>query len=101
MNMLEQLKNAGRVTADKMIGRVILTAYGREWLTLRDLEERIYAKYGHGDTQSAISARIRDIKKQFGTELMLEKRTERINNKTVWFYRVVPAPQQPQHKEAA
>ncbi len=69
--------------------RVVKVASGRKWRTLRDLESVIIDRFNVADTQAAISARLRDISGLARLKLAKETRTERINNKTVWFYRLV------------
>ncbi|MFD2177875.1 hypothetical protein [Veronia pacifica] len=104
MNTLQQLQTAGRVTDKTTLGRTILVTYGEQWHTLRSIEKYIRQRFGHADTQPTISARLRDVKKRYSRELTLQKRSERINNKNVWFYRIVSVTQ-PTHtaptKEAA
>lgn len=68
--------------------RVVKIANGQKWRTLRDIEKSIRITFSEHDTQPAISARLRDTFKLSKIGLFKETKTERINNKTVWFYRL-------------
>ncbi|MEZ8965521.1 hypothetical protein AB6E53_02420 [Vibrio breoganii] len=71
-------------------GRVVAVATGQQWLTLRDIERIIAQRFNEYDTQSAISARLREVS-VVRHGLIKDKHIERINNKNVYFYRLLPA----------
>ena len=70
------------------LGRVIAVMLDGRERTLRRIESEIFSRFGHGDTQAAISARPREVA-AYGYEKIT--RTETINGKLVWWYRLVPA----------
>lgn len=69
------------------LGRVIAVMLDGRERTLRRIESEIFSRFGHGDTQAAISARLREVA-AYGYEKIT--RTETINGKQVWFYRLTP-----------
>ena len=69
------------------LGRVIAVMLDCRERTLRRIESEIFSRFGHGDTQAAISARLREVA-AYGYEK--KTRTETINGKLVWFYRLTP-----------
>lgn len=69
--------------------RVVKVAKTRKWQTLRQLEQAIAKRFGIFDSSPAISARLRDTAKLNRLGLMKERKHERINDKTVYFYRIV------------
>ncbi len=72
------------------LGRVILTlAETGTWHTLREIESMISSRYGHQDTQAAISARLREIS-AVKHGLVKQRKMEMVNNKQVHRYRLVP-----------
>ncbi|WP_035603593.1 hypothetical protein [Edwardsiella tarda] len=73
--------------------RVIIAAAGADWYTLRGLERRMLQLFPHeGDTQAAISARLRQISvARHGLVKQVRKVRNPGSGKTVWFYRLVPA----------
>lgn len=71
--------------------RVVKVAKGRKWWTLRMLENDIGRRFGEFDSQAAISARLRDTLRLNRLGLIKDVKIERINNKNVWFYRLVKA----------
>ena len=66
--------------------------------TLRQIEAAIYERTGHGDTQAAISARLREV---WAHGWEKQRRCEVINGKQVWWYRLVPATSQAAQEVAA
>lgn len=80
------------VNTATQFGRVVTVAAGADWLTLRQLEAMIHARFpAHHDTQAAISARLRDVSPA-RCGLIKEMRIIRPQNKNVYLYRLVPAP---------
>ena len=69
--------------------RVVKVAKGRKWWTLRMLENAIGRQYGVHDSSPAISARLRSTAKLANLGLKKDVKVERINEKNVWFYRLV------------
>jgi len=59
------------------------------WLTLRDIERLVKQRFKIADTQSAISARLREYGKIAAIGYVRERKTERINDKNVYSYRLV------------
>lgn len=86
-------RERGCVGGSTQMTRVIIAAAGADWHTLRGLERRMLQLFPReGDTQAAISARLRQVSVlRHG----LVKQVRRVRNpgsgKTVWFYRLVPA----------
>ncbi len=71
-------------------GRVVSVLVGYEYLTLRQVEQRIAQKYpDHQDTPAAISARIREVSpSRHG--LVKQKTMERLGDHQVYRYRLIP-----------
>ncbi|WP_145600753.1 hypothetical protein [Yersinia frederiksenii] len=93
-NGIRSMRLAGRISdANSQLNRVINAASGADWRTLRDLEKILSQMFpGEGDTQAAISARLREIN-PVRHGLVKQVRTVRNEDsgKRVWFYRLVPA----------
>lgn len=70
------------------LNRVIAVMCDGKERTLRQIEAAIFERTGDGDTQAAISARLREVWSK-GWEK--QRRLEMINGKQVWWYRLVPA----------
>ena len=68
--------------------RVIAVMCDGKERTLRQIEAAIYERTGHGDTQAAISARLREV---WAHGWEKQRRFEVINGKRVWWYRLVQA----------
>ena len=60
----------------------------KRYMTLRDLERAIYRVYHIADTQTSISARLRDTKRLAAIGLVKEVLIRRINGNNVWYYRL-------------
>ncbi|MGG7670061.1 hypothetical protein ACQ4OC_15625 [Yersinia sp. J1] len=92
-NGIRAMRLAGRVNdANSQLNRVVSAASGADWLTLRDLEKLLSQMFpGEGDTQAAISARLREIN-PVRHGLVKQVRTVRNEDsgKRVWFYRLIP-----------
>ncbi|WP_145517635.1 hypothetical protein [Yersinia mollaretii] len=90
---IRSMRLAGRLNeANSQLNRVIAAASGADWRTLRDLEKLMSQMFpGEGDTQTAISARLREIN-PVRHGLVKQVRTVRNEDsgKRVWFYRLVP-----------
>lgn len=79
-----------RIKWNTQMGRVIAVLAGHEYLTLREIEQRIAMKFpDHPDTQSAISARIREVSPSVHG-LVKQRTMEMFNGHQVWRYRLVP-----------
>ena len=99
---VEGLKAQKRLTlsADTQFNRVVSSAIGLEWSTLRDLEQRIQDDFNSYDTQPAISARLREVKPS-NTGLVKQRMCKLVNGKLVYYYRLVPASMVTTLEEAA
>jgi len=87
-----------KLGANTQLGRVIaIMCDGRE-RTLRDIENACWNQFGEGDTQAAISARLREVH-SYGWEK--QARLEVIHGKQVWRYRLVPFNSKAQSGEVA
>ena len=73
------------INAATQLGRVISIMLDGRWRTLRDIERECWQRFGHADTQAAISARLREVG-DAGFEKASQQR--RINEKQVWFYSI-------------
>ena len=73
------------INAATQLGRVIAIMLDGRWRTLRDIERECWIRFGHADTQAAISARLREVGRM-GFEKQAQHR--RINEKQVWFYSI-------------
>lgn len=69
------------------LNRVIAVICDGKERTLRQIEAAIFERTGDGDTQAAISARLREVWSK-GWEK--QRRLEMVNGKQVWFYRLTP-----------
>ena len=69
------------------LDRVIAVMCDGKERTLRQIEAAINNLTGEGDTQAAISARLREVYLR-GWEK--QRRLELVNGKQVWWYRLVP-----------
>ncbi|EPG7067872.1 hypothetical protein SJZ82_05605 [Serratia marcescens] len=91
---IRKMRKAGRFDdATTQLNRVIAAASGADWHSLRDLEKLLAQMFpGEGDTQTAISARLREIS-PLGHGLVKQVRTAHNDEsgKTTWFYRLVPS----------
>ncbi len=71
------------INVSGQLGRVI--AIMRR--TLREIERECWTRFGHADTQAAISARLRQVHK-YG--YIKNAHIEKINDKAVWWYYLTP-----------
>lgn len=69
------------------LGRVIAIMRDGKRRTLREIERECWSRFGHADTQAAISARLRQVHKYGYTK---NAHIERINDKAVWWYYLTP-----------
>lgn len=68
--------------------RVVAAMKDGKWRTLRQMESLIYSLSGIADTQTAISARLREGAKLAKFGYTKESRFECDGSKRVWFYRL-------------
>jgi hypothetical protein len=77
---------------ESQLYRVIQAAMGPRWYTLRDLELTVLNMFGHADTQTAISARLREVKPNIhGLKKERYMLKDDQSGKQVYFYRLVAA----------
>ncbi len=91
---IRKLRMAGRFDeANTQMNRVITAASGADWHSLRDLENLLAQMFpDEGDTQTAISARLREISPILhGLVKQVHKVRNDESGKTTWFYRLVPS----------
>ena len=69
------------------LGRVIAIMRDGKERTLRDIERECWSRFGHADTQAAISARLRQVYK-YG--YIKNVHIKKINEKLVWWYYLTP-----------
>lgn len=75
------------INVSSQLGRVIAIMRDGKRRTLREIERECWSRYGHADTQAAISARLRQVHK-YGYRK--QAHIERINDKAVWWYFLTP-----------
>ena len=75
------------INVSGQLGRVIAIMRDGKRRTLREIERECWTRYGHADTQAAISARLRQVYK-YG--YIKNVHIERINDKAVWWYYLIP-----------
>ena len=80
------------------LNRVIAVMCDGKERTLRQIEAAIFERTGDGDTQAAISARLREVWSK-GWEK--QRRLEMVNGKQVWWYRLTPATSRAAQEAAA
>lgn len=91
---IRKLRQDGKFDeANTQLNRVIAAAAGADWYTLRDLEKLLFAMFpNEGDTQAAISARLRDVSAiRHGVVKQSCTTYNEETGKTTWFYRLVPS----------
>ena len=71
------------------LGRVISIMSDGKARTLRDIERECWSRYGHADTQAAISARLREVC-CYGW--VKHSSNQNIDGKQVWHYHLTPFP---------
>lgn len=75
------------INVSGQLGRVIAIMRDGKRRTLREIERECWTRYGHADTQAAISARLRQVH-EYGYRK--QAHIERINDKAVWWYFLTP-----------
>ena len=75
------------INVSGQLGRVIAIMRDGQRRTLREIERECWTRFGHADTQAAISARLRQVHK-YG--YIKNAHIERINDKAVWWYYLTP-----------
>jgi hypothetical protein len=75
------------INVSGQLGRVIAIMRDGKRRTLREIERECWTRFGHADTQAAISARLRQVHK-YGYRK--QAHIERINDKPVWWYYLTP-----------
>ena len=75
------------INVSSQLGRVIAIMRDGKRRTLREIERECWSRYGHADTQTAISARLRQVHK-YG--YLKQAHIEKINDKAVWWYYLTP-----------
>ena len=75
------------INVSGQLGRVIAIMRDGKLRTLREIERECWTRFGHADTQAAISARLRQVHK-YG--YIKNAHIERINDKAVWWYYLIP-----------
>ena len=75
------------INVSGQLGRVIAIMRDGKRRTLREIERECWSRYGHADTQTAISARLRQVHR-YGYRK--QAHIEKINDKAVWWYDLTP-----------
>ena len=75
------------INVSGQLGRVIAIMRDGKRRTLREIERECWTRFGHADTQTAISARLRQVHK-YG--YLKQAHIEKINDKAVWWYYLTP-----------
>ena len=75
------------INVSGQLGRVIAIMRDGKRRTLREIERECWSRYGHADTQTAISARLRQVHR-YGYRK--QAHIEKINDKAVWWYYLTP-----------
>ena len=75
------------INVSSQLGRVIAIMRDGKRRTLREIERECWTRYGHADTQTAISARLRQVHR-YGYRK--QAHIEKINDKPVWWYYLTP-----------
>ena len=76
-----------QLSTEYQLGRVIAIMRDGKERTLRDIERECWSRFGHSDTQAAISARLRQVYK-YG--YVKNVNIKKINEKLVWWYYLTP-----------
>ena len=76
-----------QLSTEYQLGRVIAIMRDGKLRTLRDIERECWSRFGHADTQAAISARLRQVYK-YG--YIKNVHIKKINEKLVWWYYLTP-----------
>ena len=75
------------INVSGQLGRVIAIMRDGKLRTLREIERECWTRFGHADTQTAISARLRQVHR-YGYRK--QAHIEKINDKAVWWYYLTP-----------
>ena len=75
------------INVSGQLGRVIAIMRDGKRRTLREIERECWSRFGHADTQAAISARLRQVHR-YG--YIKNAHIEKINDKAVWWYYLIP-----------
>ena len=75
------------INVSSQLGRVIAIMRDGKRRTLREIERECWTRFGHADTQTAISARLRQVHR-YGYRK--HAHIEKINEKAVWWYYLTP-----------
>ena len=75
------------INVSSQLGRVIAIMRDGKRRTLREIERECWTRFGHADTQAAISARLRQVHR-YGYRK--QAHIEKINDKAVWWYYLTP-----------
>ena len=75
------------INVSGQLGRVIAIMRDGKLRTLREIERERWSRFGHADTQAAISARLRQVHKH---GYIKNAHIEKINDKAVWWYYLTP-----------
>ena len=75
------------INVSSQLGRVIAIMRDGKRRTLREIERECWSRFGHADTQAAISARLRQVHR-YGYRK--QAHIEKINDKAVWWYYLTP-----------
>ena len=76
-----------QINVSSQLGRVIAIMRDGKRRTLREIERECWTRFGHADTQTAISARLRQVHR-YGYRK--HAHIEKINDKAVWWYYLTP-----------
>ena len=82
------------INVSSQLGRVIAIMRDGKRRTLREIERECWSRYGHADTQTAISARLRQVHR-YGYRK--QAHIEKINDKAVWWYYLTPMDSTKEH----
>ena len=75
------------INVSGQLGRVIAIMRDGKLRALREIERECWSRFGHADTQAAISARLRQVHR-YGYRK--HAHIEKINDKAVWWYYLTP-----------
>lgn len=81
--------NTRDLSVATQLGRVIAIMRDGKARTLRDIERECWSRFGHADTQAAISARLREVCCHGWVK---HSNHQNINGKQVWHYHLTPLP---------
>ena len=77
------------INVSSQLGRVIAIMRDGKRRTLREIERECWSRFGHADTQAAISARLREVCCHGWVK---HSSSQNIDGKQVWHYRISPLP---------